>query len=98
MKPPRRFFRIIRQVKAAGHLTMRARQAQIPLALQWDRARTEKRPDPVGRGADFGEGGLRAVRRDETAALQELSGGDEFRVDPGCRIVRHKALLFLSEP
>src|SRR5215471_992930 len=54
---------------------------------QRNRAFAEKGADAIYRGADLGKRRLRAVRRDETATLQQLSRSDELGVDPGCGIV-----------
>ena len=76
---------------------MRARQAQIPLALERDGPFAEKRADAVDRGADLGQRRLRAVRRDEAAALQQLPRSDELGIDPGCRVIhRSLSLVLLS--
>src|SRR5262245_42105420 len=85
----RRLFRIVRKIEPAGHLAVWTRQRQIPLAVERDRAFAEKCPDSVNGRADLTQWRLRAVRCDEAAALQQFTRGDEFGVDPGCRVVHH---------
>ena len=78
---------IVRQIKPARHLPVRARQGQIALALQRDRALAEKRPDAVLRGAHLGERRLGAVGRHQAAALQQCPRRQELGIDPRCRVV-----------
>ena len=89
----RRPFGIVRQIEAAGHLPMGPRQAQIPLPLQRDGSFAEKRSDAIDCGAHLRKRRLRAVRRDEAAALQQLPRSDELGIDPGCRVVHCLSLL-----
>ncbi|HEX3525306.1 MAG TPA: hypothetical protein VHT52_24850, partial [Stellaceae bacterium] len=66
---------------------MRPRQAQIPLAPERDGPFAEKRSYAIRRGTDLAQRCLRAVRRDEAAALQQLPRSDQLRIDPRCCVI-----------
>src|SRR5271156_3144945 len=85
----RRPFGIVRQIEAARHLAVRTRQAQIPLMPERDGAFAEKRSDAISCGTDLAQRRLRAVRRDEAAALQQLPRSDELGSGLGCRVIHN---------